>query len=135
SMIELELDFAEEDVEFADRSELLNLLEEVVAYIARLSGSFELGNAIKSGVPVAIVGAPNTGKSTLLNALLGEDRAIVSDIAGTTRDVIEETLTIDGLLFRLIDTAGIREGAETIEAIGIERSKQKIEQASIVLCL
>lgn len=135
SMIELELDFAEEDVEFADRSELLNLLEEVVAYIARLSRSFELGNAIKSGVPVAIVGAPNTGKSTLLNALLGEDRAIVSDIAGTTRDVIEETLTIDGLLFRLIDTAGIREGAETIEAIGIERSKQKIEQASIVLCL
>lgn len=135
SMIELELDFAEEDVEFADRTELLKLLEEVLSYLRRLSRSFELGNAIKSGVPVAIVGAPNTGKSTLLNALLGEERAIVSDIAGTTRDVIEETINIDGIQYRLIDTAGIREGAETIEAIGIERSRQKIEQASVVLCL
>jgi len=101
----------------------------------RLSQSFELGNAIKNGVPVAIVGAPNTGKSTLLNQLLGDDRAIVSDIKGTTRDVIEEVLNIDGIMFRLIDTAGIREGAEAIEAMGIERSLEKIEQASIVLCL
>lgn len=135
SLIELELDFAEEDVEFADRSELLVLVQEVLAYIARLLSTFELGNAIKNGVPVAIVGAPNTGKSTLLNQLLGEERAIVSDIAGTTRDVIEETLNIDGILFRLIDTAGIREGAETIEALGIERSKEKIKQAKIVLCM
>lgn len=135
SMIELELDFAEEDVEFADRTQLLQLVDEVLEYLRRLIQSFELGNAIKNGVPVAIVGAPNTGKSTLLNALLGEERAIVSDIAGTTRDVIEETLNIGGMLFRLIDTAGIREGAETIEAMGIERSKQKIAQASVVLCL
>jgi tRNA modification GTPase len=135
SLVELELDFAEEDVEFADRKELNQLVSEVLRYIERLAKSFELGNAIKNGVPVAIVGAPNTGKSTLLNQLLGEDRAIVSDIAGTTRDVIEEELTIDGIQFRLIDTAGIREGAETIEAMGIERSKAKIVQASIVLCL
>jgi tRNA modification GTPase len=135
SLVELELDFAEEDVEFADRKELNQLVEDVIKYISRLAQSFELGNAIKNGVPVAIVGAPNTGKSTLLNQLLGEDRAIVSDIAGTTRDVIEEELTIDGIQFRLIDTAGIREGAETIEAMGIERSKAKILQASVVLCL
>ena len=135
SMIELELDFAEEDVEFADRTELKQLVDEVLLYLRKLIQSFELGNAIKNGVPVAIVGAPNTGKSTLLNQLLGEERAIVSDIAGTTRDVIEETLNIDGLVFRLIDTAGIREGAETIEAIGIERSKEKIRQAQIVLCM
>jgi tRNA modification GTPase len=100
-----------------------------------LAASFELGNAIKHGVPVAIVGAPNTGKSTLLNQLLGEERAIVSNIAGTTRDVIEEVLNIEGIQFRLIDTAGIRETSETIEALGIERSQQKIEQAKIVLCL
>lgn len=135
SLVELELDFAEEDVEFADRTELKQLVTDVLAYIRRLSESFDLGNAIKNGVPVVIVGAPNTGKSTLLNQLLGDDRAIVSDIAGTTRDVIEETLSIDGIVFRLIDTAGIREGAEEIEAMGIERSKQKIEQAQIVLCL
>lgn len=135
SLVELELDFAEEDVEFADRSELKALVEEVLTYIARLIRSFALGNAIRNGIPVAIVGAPNTGKSTLLNQLLGEDRAIVSDIAGTTRDVIEEVLNIDGILFRLIDTAGIREGAETIEAMGIERSREKIEQAGIVLCM
>lgn len=135
SMIELELDFAEEDVEFADRTELKQLVNEVLLYLRKLIQSFELGNAIKNGVPVAIVGAPNTGKSTLLNQLLGEERAIVSDIAGTTRDVIEETLNIEGILFRLIDTAGIREGAETIEAIGIERSKDKIRHAQIVLCM
>lgn len=135
SMVELELDFGEEDVEFADRSELKALVQEVIRYIERLIQSFELGNAIKNGVPVAIVGAPNTGKSTLLNQLLGEERAIVSNIAGTTRDVIEETLNIDGILFRLIDTAGIREHAEEIEAMGIERSKQKIEQAQIVAVL
>lgn len=135
SLVELELDFAEEDVEFADRTELKNLVTSVLQYIRRLSQSFELGNAIKNGVPVAIVGAPNTGKSTLLNQLLGDERAIVSDIKGTTRDVIEETLNIDGIMFRLIDTAGIREGAEEIEAMGIERSLEKIEQASIVLCI
>jgi tRNA modification GTPase len=135
AMIELELDFGEEDVEFADRTQLKMLVTEVLAIVHRLANSCELGNAIKNGVPVAIVGAPNTGKSTLLNQLLGEDRAIVSNIAGTTRDVIEETLNIDGITFRLIDTAGIREGAETIEALGIERSMQKIEQASLVLCL
>jgi tRNA modification GTPase len=135
SLVELELDFAEEDVEFADRTELKLLLDEVLIYLKRLIKSFELGNAIKNGVPVAIVGEPNTGKSTLLNQLLGEERAIVSNIAGTTRDVIEETLNIDGILFRLIDTAGIREGAEEIEAMGIERSFAKIDQATIVLCM
>jgi tRNA modification GTPase len=135
SLVELELDFAEEDVEFADRTELRILVDEVILYLNRLSRSFELGNAIKNGVPVAIVGAPNTGKSTLLNQLLGEERAIVSNIAGTTRDVIEETLNIDGILFRLIDTAGIREGAEEIEAMGIERSREKIRQAKVVLCM
>lgn len=135
SLVELELDFSEEDVEFADRTELNALVSEVLMYIERLIQSFDLGNAIRNGVPVAIVGAPNTGKSTLLNQLLGEDRAIVSDIAGTTRDVIEEVINIDGIAFRLIDTAGIREGAETIEAMGIQRSKEKIQQAKIVLCL
>lgn len=135
SLVELELDFAEEDVEFADRTELKALVQEVMSHITRLASSFELGNAIKNGVPVAIVGSPNTGKSTLLNRLLGEERAIVSNIAGTTRDVIEETLNLDGILFRLIDTAGIREGAEEIEALGIERSREKIRQAKIVLCL
>lgn len=135
SMVELELDFAEEDVEFADRTELKNLVDEVIAYITTLANSFELGNAIKKGVPVAIVGAPNTGKSTLLNNLLGEDRAIVSNIAGTTRDVIEETINIEGVLFRLIDTAGIRDNAEEIEALGIQRSKEKIVQSSVVLCM
>ena len=135
SLIELELDFAEEDVEFADRGQLLALVDKVLRILERLAESFALGNAIKNGVPVALVGAPNTGKSTLLNQLLGEDRAIVSPIAGTTRDVIEETLNIEGILFRLIDTAGIRETTETIEAMGIARSMQKIEQAQIVLCM
>jgi tRNA modification GTPase len=135
SLVELELDFSEEDVEFADRTQLKQLVEEVLLVLHRLASSFALGNALKNGVPVALVGAPNTGKSTLLNQLLGEDRAIVSDIAGTTRDVIEETLNIDGILFRLIDTAGIRETEETIESIGIARSHQKIALASIVLCM
>ena len=135
ALIELELDFAEEDVEFADRSSLKQLVAAVLQMVRRLATSFELGNAIKNGVPVAIVGAPNTGKSTLLNQLLGEERAIVSNIAGTTRDVIEEVLNIEGIQFRLIDTAGIRQTTETIEALGIERSQQKIEQAKIVLCL
>ena len=135
SLIELELDFSEEDVEFAYRSQLKELVSKVLETVNKLSSSFALGNALKSGVPVAIVGAPNTGKSTLLNQLLGEDRAIVSDEAGTTRDVIEETLNIDGILFRLIDTAGIRETNQNIEAMGIERSQQKIKEASIVLCL
>jgi tRNA modification GTPase len=140
SLIELELDFAEEDVEFADRTQLKKLISEVLSYIHKLIESFELGNAIKNGVPVAIVGAPNTGKSTLLNQLLGEERAIVSNIAGTTRDSIEETLNIGGILFRLIDTAGIRSGlkdsdSDKIEAIGIERSLEKIKLAKIVLVL
>jgi len=135
SLVELELDFAEEDVEFADRTELKSLVTDVLAYIKRLAQSFELGNAIKNGVPVAIVGAPNTGKSTLLNQLLQDNRAIVSNIAGTTRDVIEETLNINGILFRLIDTAGIREDAEEIEALGIERSQEMIRKATVVLCM
>jgi tRNA modification GTPase len=135
SLVELELDFAEEDVEFADRTELKTLVTDVLHYIERLAQSFELGNAIKNGVPVAIVGEPNTGKSTLLNQLLEDDRAIVSNIAGTTRDVIEETLNIEGILFRLIDTAGIRDNAEEIEALGIERSKEMIRKATVVLCM
>jgi tRNA modification GTPase len=133
SLMELELDFSEEEVEFADRSRLDSLLEKIIAHVSRLIDSFRLGNAIKNGVPVAIAGATNTGKSTLLNALLGEDRAIVSDIHGTTRDTIEETLNIDGILFRFIDTAGIRETSETVEKIGIERTFKKISEASIVL--
>ena len=133
SLMELELDFSEEEVEFADRSRLDSLLEGVIAHVSRLIDSFHLGNVIKNGVPVAIAGATNTGKSTLLNALLGEDRAIVSDIHGTTRDTIEETLNIDGILFRFIDTAGLRETSETVEKIGIERTFRKISEASIVL--
>ena len=133
SLMELELDFSEEDVEFADRSQLKALLEETLDKVNKLKDSFRLGNAIKNGVPVVIVGQTNTGKSTLLNALLGEDRAIVSDIAGTTRDTIEETLNINGILFRFIDTAGLRETEETIERIGIERSYRKIAEASVVI--
>jgi tRNA modification GTPase len=133
SLMELELDFSEEEVEFADRSRLDSLLEQIIAHVSRLIDSFRLGNAIKNGVPVAIAGATNTGKSTLLNALLGEDRAIVSDVHGTTRDTIEETLNIDGVLFRFIDTAGLRETTETVEKIGIERTFKKISEASIVL--
>lgn len=133
SLMELELDFSEEEVEFADRSRLDSLLEKIIAHVGRLIDSFRLGNAIKNGVPVAIAGATNTGKSTLLNALLGEDRAIVSDIHGTTRDTIEETLNIDGILFRFIDTAGLRETSEIVEQIGIERTFKKIGEASIVI--
>ena len=132
SLMELELDFSEEEVEFADRSRLDALLDQIVGHVGRLIDSFRLGNAIKNGVPVAIAGATNTGKSTLLNALLGEDRAIVSDVHGTTRDTIEETLNIDGILFRFIDTAGLRETSEIVEKIGIERTFKKISEASIV---
>ena len=133
ALMELELDFSEEDVEFADRSQLKALLQETLSHVNRLKDSFRLGNAIKNGIPVAIVGKTNTGKSTLLNALLGEDRAIVSDIAGTTRDTIEETLNVNGMLFRFIDTAGLRQTDETIEKIGIERSYKKIREATIVI--
>lgn len=133
SLLELELDFSEEDVEFASRSELGALVEETLTHIVRLTDSFSRGNAIKNGVPVAIVGATNTGKSTLLNVLLGEERAIVSDIAGTTRDTIEETLNLGGVTFRFIDTAGIRETDEVVEKIGIERTFRKLNEASIVL--
>jgi len=133
SMIELELDFSEEDVEFADRSALLALADEALELVKRLAASFKAGNAIKNGVPVAIAGAPNVGKSTLLNALLNDDRAIVSEIAGTTRDTIEDTIVIDGVLFRFIDTAGIRDTDDSIESMGIERTFRKIEQASLVL--
>ena len=133
SLMELELDFSEEEVEFADRSRLDSLLGQLINHVGRLIDSFRLGNAIKNGVPVAIAGATNTGKSTLLNALLGEDRAIVSDVHGTTRDTVEETLNIDGVLFRFIDTAGLRETEEIVEKIGIERTFKKIGEASIIL--
>lgn len=133
SMMELELDFSEEDVEFADRGELKKLLDQVTARVGSLIESFTLGNVIKNGVPVAIIGATNTGKSTLLNTLLGEEKAIVSNIHGTTRDVIEDTINLGGITFRFIDTAGIRETKETIEIIGIERTYQKLKQASIVI--
>ena len=135
SLMELELDFSEEDVEFADRTELKRLTEEACALISSLAGTFKLGNAIKNGVPVAIVGAVNSGKSTLLNALVGEDRAIVSDIAGTTRDTVEETVTLGTTLFRFIDTAGIRDASEVVEKMGIERTFKKISQADIVLAV
>ena len=135
SLMELELDFSEEDVQFADRSELKRLTDDACALISSLAGTFRLGNAIKNGVPVAIVGAVNSGKSTLLNSLLGEDRAIVSDIAGTTRDTVEETMTIGSTLFRFIDTAGIREASELVEKMGIERTFKKISQADIVLAV
>ena len=135
SMIELELDFSEEDVEFADRTELHKLVSEVILHVNKLAQSFKLGNAIKNGVQTVIVGRPNAGKSTLLNGLLNEDRAIVSDIPGTTRDTLEESLTINGLEFKLIDTAGIREAQDTIEKLGIERTFEKINQSAIVVYL
>lgn len=135
SLMELELDFSEEDVTFADRTQLLQLLDELTEKIVGLTDSFRLGNAIKRGIPVAIAGATNVGKSTLLNALLGEERAIVSDIHGTTRDTVEEVLNIDGVLFRFIDTAGLRSTDDTIEALGIDRSYEKIDKASLVLVL
>lgn len=135
ALIELELDFSQEDVEFADRRSLIDLLNRISITVNELLQSFQLGNVIKNGVSVAIIGKPNAGKSTLLNALLKENRAIVSAIAGTTRDTIEEVLNIDGILFRLIDTAGIREGADEIEAIGVEKSKEKMRNADLVLYL
>lgn len=135
SLIELELDFSEEDVEFANRENLKALANDIETHIKKLADSFSLGNAIKTGIPVAIVGETNTGKSTLLNLLLHEEKAIVSDIHGTTRDVIEDTINIKGITFRLIDTAGIRETQDEIENIGIERTFKKLEQASIVLWL
>ena len=133
SLMELELDFSEEDVEFADRNELSLLVDKALAKLSTLIESFSLGNVIKNGVPVAIVGATNTGKSTLLNSLLGEEKAIVSNIHGTTRDVIEDIINLGGISFRFIDTAGIRETKETIEIIGIERTYQKLKQASVVI--
>ena len=134
SLIELELDFADhEELEFADRSELTALAEKIDTTITGLVGSFKTGNAIRNGIPVVITGATNAGKSTLLNALLGEERAIVSDIHGTTRDTVEDTMVIDGILFRFIDTAGIRETNDTIEALGIERSRKAVTQAPIVV--
>jgi len=135
SLIELELDFAEEDVEFANREQLEELLQEIENVLIRLSSSFAIGNAIKNGIPVSIVGAPNAGKSTLLNALLQDERAIVSEIAGTTRDTIEDEIEIDGLRFRFIDTAGLRQTDDVVESIGIRKAYEKIQQAEIVLYL
>lgn len=135
ALIELELDFSEEDVQFAQRVELAALLDRLTDLCGELIASFRYGNAIREGIPVAILGAPNSGKSTLLNALLQEDRAIVSDIPGTTRDTVEETLTIGGILFRIIDTAGIRRTDDTVEKLGIDRSYRKAKEASIVLLL
>ena len=135
SLIELELDFAEEDVEFADRAEFNKLIERIQLVLKRLIDSFAVGNVIKNGIPVAIVGEPNVGKSTLLNALLNEDRAIVSDIAGTTRDAIEDEIIIDGVTYRFIDTAGIRETVDVVEKIGIQKTFEKITQAQVVIYL
>jgi tRNA modification GTPase len=135
ALIELELDFSEEDVEFADRTAFEKLIQEIESKLKALAESFKYGNAIKKGIPVAIVGKPNAGKSTLLNALLNEDKAIVSDIAGTTRDVIEDVLTIEGITYRFIDTAGLRTTTDTIENLGIERTLQKAKEADIILLL
>ncbi|MGF1555394.1 tRNA uridine-5-carboxymethylaminomethyl(34) synthesis GTPase MnmE [Paucihalobacter sp.] len=135
SLIELELDFSEEDVEFADRSQFKQLLERIENVLKRLIDSFAVGNVIKNGIPVAIVGEPNVGKSTLLNALLNEDRAIVSEIAGTTRDTVEDEISIGGIGFRFIDTAGIRETKDVVESIGIKKTFEKIDQAQVVMFL
>ncbi len=135
SLLELELDFSEEEVEFADREKLISLAQQIEAEISRLSTSFSDGNAFKNGISVAIIGAPNVGKSTLLNQLLHEDRAIVSSIQGTTRDVIEDTFAIQGILFRFIDTAGIRHTDDTIEQLGIERSMKAAEKAQIIILM
>ncbi|MDL2262688.1 tRNA uridine-5-carboxymethylaminomethyl(34) synthesis GTPase MnmE [Bacteroidales bacterium OttesenSCG-928-I21] len=135
SLVELELDFSEEDVEFADRTQLKELASEVNLIISKLADSFKVGNVLKNGIPVALVGETNVGKSTLLNLLLNEEKAIVSDIHGTTRDVIEDTVNINGIMFRFIDTAGIRDTKDKIENLGIERTYKKIEQASIILWL
>ncbi len=135
SLIELELDFSEEDVEFANRNELRGLVEKIHGFVGQLIESFRFGNAVKNGVPVAIIGKPNAGKSTLLNALLNEEKAIVSDIAGTTRDAIEDETIINGIRFRFIDTAGIRDTEDVVEAMGVKRSLEKMKSASIVLLL
>lgn len=135
ALVELELDFGEEDVEFAKRDQLRQLMQAIRAVVQPLIESFSAGNVIKNGVPTVIVGKPNAGKSTLLNALLNEEKAIVSDIPGTTRDVIEDELFIDGIRFRLIDTAGLRDTTDTIEAIGVERTRQQIEKAALVVYL
>lgn len=135
SLIELELDFSQEDVEFADRSQLEELIQKIDVKVAQLVESFSYGNVVKNGVPVAIVGAPNAGKSTLLNALLNEDRAIVSDVAGTTRDVIEDTIVLEGIEFRFIDTAGIRETTDFIESEGIRKAYDRIKSARIILLM
>ena len=135
ALVELELDFSEEEVEFASREMIIGLAESAIAKMSKLRDSYRVGNALKNGVPVAIVGAPNVGKSTLLNALLGEDRAITSDIPGTTRDTVEESIVIEGVRYRFIDTAGIRETEQMIERLGIERSLAKIRDAAIVICL
>lgn len=133
SMIELELDFAEEDVEFANREQLRELIQQINKVLYRLIASFEMGNVLKNGVPIVIAGRPNVGKSTLLNALLNEERAIVSDIAGTTRDTIEDELNINGVIFRFIDTAGIRDTADIIEAKGVERTLERMKQAKLII--
>lgn len=135
SLLELELDFSEEDVEFADRSQLLQLIDKIVTKTTSLSDSFREGNVIKKGIPVAITGKPNAGKSTLLNLLLNDDRAIVSDIAGTTRDTIEEEISLGGMKYRFIDTAGIRESTDTIEQIGVTKTFEKIQEAAVVIYL
>jgi tRNA modification GTPase len=135
SMIELELDFAEEDVAFADRGEFIKLVQKITQELKLLIDSFNLGQVIKDGVPVAIVGAPNVGKSTLLNALVNEERALVSDIAGTTRDTVEDELRLGGVLFRLIDTAGIRDTADVVEGMGIERTYKTMDTAKVVIRL
>lgn len=135
ALVELELDFAEEDVEFANRVQLRSFLDGVLSYVNELLSSFQLGNVLKNGIPTVIVGKPNAGKSTLLNALLQEEKAIVSDIAGTTRDSIEDEIILEGIRFRFIDTAGLRETTDQIEAIGVERAKQKIQEASLVMYL
>ena len=135
SLLELELDFSEEDVEFADRSELLDIARQIDAEVVRLSDTFRTGQAIRNGIPVAIIGETNVGKSTLLNHLLGDERAIVSDVHGTTRDVIEDTILLDGQLIRFIDTAGIRDTSDQVETMGIERTYQRLERAQIVLWL
>ncbi len=135
SMIELELDFAEEDVEFANRDQLKQLINSIILVLRPLISSFDFGNVIKNGIPTVIAGKPNAGKSTLLNTLLNEEKAIVSEIAGTTRDVIEDEITIEGIKFRFIDTAGLRETTDKLEAIGIERTRLKMQQASLILYL
>lgn len=135
ALLELELDFSDEDVEFANRERLKEMLEDLYSKVKRLSDSFQTGNAVKNGIPVAIVGRPNAGKSTLLNALLNEDRAIVSDTPGTTRDTIEETMVIDGITFRFIDTAGLRQSSDEIEMLGFERSRKAAQKAKVILFL